>query len=44
MKNRNKEIKVRLTQEEYEQLLERKTKARLAEGVRGAVPEPQLII
>jgi len=34
MKNRNKEIKVRLTQEEYEQLLERKTKARLAEWVR----------
>ncbi|OUI77823.1 hypothetical protein HK18_01080 [Commensalibacter intestini] len=34
MNNRNKEIKVRLTQEEYEQLLERKTKARLAEWVR----------
>jgi len=34
MKNRNKEIKVRLTQEEYELLLERKTKARLAEWVR----------
>jgi len=34
MKNRNKEIKVRLTQEEYEQLLQRKTKARLAEWVR----------
>jgi len=34
MKNRNKEIKVRLTQEEYEQLVSRKTKARLAEWVR----------
>jgi len=34
MKNRNKEIKVRLTQEEYSLLLERKTKARLAEWVR----------
>jgi len=34
MKNRNKEIKIRLTQEEYEQLLQRKTKARLAEWVR----------
>jgi len=34
MKNRNKEIKVRLTQEEYEQLLQRKTKPRLAEWIR----------
>jgi len=34
MKNRNKEIKVRLTQEEYEQLLQRKTKPRLAEWMR----------
>jgi len=34
MKNRNKEIKVRLTEEEYEQLLQKKTKARLAEWVR----------
>jgi len=34
MKNRNKEIKIRLTQEEYEQLVSRKTKARLAEWVR----------
>jgi len=34
MKNRNKEIKVRLTEEEYEQLLQRKTKPRLAEWIR----------
>jgi len=34
MKNRNKEIKVRLTQEEYEQLFQRKTKPRLAEWIR----------
>lgn len=34
MKNRNKEIKVRLTEEEYKLLLERKTKPRLAEWVR----------
>jgi len=34
MKKRNKEIKVRLTQEEYEQLLQRKTKPRLAEWIR----------
>jgi len=34
MKNRNKEIKVRLTEAEYEQLLQRKTKARLAEWMR----------
>lgn len=34
MKNRNKEIKVRLTEEEYEQLLQRKTKPRLAEWMR----------
>lgn len=34
MKNRKKEIKVRLTQEEYEQLLQRKTKPRLAEWIR----------
>jgi len=34
MKNRNKEIKVRLTQKEYELLVQRKTKARLAEWIR----------
>jgi len=34
MKKRNKEIKVRLTEEEYELLLQKKTKARLAEWVR----------
>jgi len=34
MKNRNKEIKVRLTQEEYKQLFQRKTKPRLAEWIR----------
>jgi len=34
MNNRIKEIKVRLTEEEYLLLLERKTKARLAEWVR----------
>lgn len=34
MSNRNKEIKIRLTQAEYEHLLERKKKARLAEWVR----------
>lgn len=34
MKNRKKEIKVRLTQKEYEQLLQRKTKPRLAEWIR----------
>jgi len=34
MKNRSKEIKIRLTEEEYEQLLQRKTKPRLAEWMR----------
>jgi len=34
MKNRSKEIKIRLTEEEYEQLLQRKTKPRLAEWIR----------
>ena len=34
MKNRKKEIKIRLTEKEYEQLLQRKTKPRLAEWIR----------
>jgi len=34
MKKRKKEIKVRLTEEEYKQLLQRKTKPRLAEWIR----------
>lgn len=34
MKKRKKEIKVRLTEKEYEQLLQRKTKPRLAEWIR----------
>ncbi|MDI2113959.1 plasmid mobilization protein [Commensalibacter nepenthis] len=34
MSNRHKEIKIRVNEAEYEQLLQRKTKARLAEWVR----------
>jgi len=34
MKKRTKRVEVQLTKEEYEQLLQRKTKARLAEWVR----------
>jgi len=34
MKKRTKRVEVQFTEEEYEQLLERKTKARLAEWVR----------
>jgi len=42
MSYRHKEIKIRLTQEEYEQLLQRKTKARLAEWVRETCLESEL--
>ncbi|MDI2113953.1 plasmid mobilization protein [Commensalibacter nepenthis] len=34
MKNRHKEIKIRVNETEYEQLLQRKTKPRLAEWIR----------
>ena len=38
---REKEIKIRLTENEYQALLERKTKARLAEWVREVALEQQ---
>lgn len=38
---REKEIKIRLTENEYQALLERKTKARLAEWVREIALEQQ---
>lgn len=48
MKKRKKEIKVRLTEEEYKQLLQRKTKPRLAEWIRetclGQKPKKEIAI
>lgn len=41
MEKRTKEIKIRLTEDEYNSLLERKTKARLAEWIRETALEQQ---